>query len=651
MLETEAHGLPEGLKTSGDVEDKVEGGKSSHGRVDSPRRARDDLTDLPSRSSGDGLVDFLETLLSVDCRDDPLGSLREALETCFRERGFKYAWAALHSLVVQEAVSSEEMRDRLQAPPDIDEYAASLLEKDKGEWIFIPRGRPSPGRPPLLEDMSVLIIPVSLDLGTSGCNRIDCRFKHWKEGADKSAGCSEALFYSGECCFKRDVQRPESIRDCLQCPLFPFAFALVLAKEEMDRGDFMVALLLRQHAFLAVESLKNEFIVSRHNQLSLAMSRVSMKMGELIDFKKRMDLLLGTALAMSGADRGSIFIYDDAREELKYVAWRNMPGHIEFDAPRRADTGIAAWVAKNGRPLLLQDNVENEYYRGIDPTVRSAISLPLFSKGEVFGVLNLSITTPGRRFCEADVRLVEGLASIGTVGIENAFLYKRMEERERLYRKLLSKMISAQEDERKKIASDIHDDTIQSLISSFYHLEAVEMLVEDGCYERALEELKEIKGGLQRNIGCMRRLLFDLRPSILDDAGLVPALENYLDRLESETGIRGLLYVEESMGRLPSNLEISLYRFAQEILTNVKKHAEASEVVVQLSRLRNWVEMRIRDNGVGFDLDKCFSDGGYEEHFGIKSLIERVELVDGEISINTAPGRGTEVLIRVPGEL
>ena len=590
----------------------------------------------------------LSPLLSGSDGERPLDVLREILRAITSQLGFQGTWIALAGGALREAIAGEGSALPHGSSQGLEEFALSLLEKGEVDYLVVKKTDELPEE---LRGGDAVIIPVRVGRVGAGCGKVKCRFGAWSERSGAPRPCPENGFYPGECCFKRDVGSPVPTEVCAQCPLFPFAFVLVARKEKIDRGDLLSVELLRQRLSLVAQGLYNDFIIDRYNKLSLTLSRVTMKMGELLDFKKRMDLLLGTAMAMLGADRGSIFIYDEGREELKYVAWRNMPEHIEFDAPRKADTGIAAWVARNAKPLLLQDDVENEFYRGIDPSVKSAVSVPLLSKGEVFGVLNLSVISPGRRLCETDLRMVESLAYFGTAGIENAFLYHRMEERERLYRKLLTKMISAQEDERKKIASEIHDDTIQSLISSYYQMETVEILIEEGRQEEALLEMREIKSGLQRNIGCMRRLLFDLRPSILDDAGLVPALENYLDRMGSENGIRGILYVEEGMPRPQPQVEVTLYRFAQEILTNVKKHACAEEVTVQLKKARNRVEMRIRDDGVGFELDRGLEAGSAGEHFGIKSLMERVELVGGEMAIYTAPGAGTEVLIQVPDDL
>lgn len=174
------------------------------------------------------------------------------------------------------------------------------------------------------------------------------------------------------------------------------------------------------------------------------------------------------------------------------------------------------------------------------------------------------------------------------------------------------------------------------------------MLMEQGQIGKARDELGQVGASLQRNISGMRRLLFDLRPSILDDGGLAPAIENYLNRLEEDNQICNFFYVDEGLDRLQPAIEITLYRLAQEALTNVRKHSKATEIIVNLLRRGEMIELSIQDNGVGFDVEDVLSELGYEEHFGLKSLIERVELAGGELKVESCMGEGTKVLVQVP---
>ncbi|MBC7254000.1 MAG: GAF domain-containing sensor histidine kinase [Actinobacteria bacterium] len=531
-------------------------------------------------------------------------------------------------------------------PLEAEEYLLRMLSLRKDETLVVSGNED--GAPDFFAGLRTAVFPVPGRLAADGCERAQCLFSKRSRGVKNRIHCWEAPFYSRDCCFKKNASRERRTECCGGCDLFPFSVALVLQKERWTREDVLVSMLAAERCSLIMDDFFFRDFNERRQRLDTAISKVAARMGEITDLRKAMNLLLSTAMALLAADRGSIYIYEEQSGELHFVAWHNLPENVDVTSPRKAESSIAAWVARHGKPLILQDRVEGDAFQGIDPNVRSAISYPLFHRGEVFGVLNLGITEGDRRFCEADLRLLEALSAVGSMGMENAFLHRNMEEKEQLHRRLLTKIINAQEDERKRIASDIHDDTIQSLISCFYQLEATEMMLEEENAARALELLRGIKRDLQRNITCMRRLLFDLRPSILDDAGLVPALEDYLNRMEEELDIRSFLYVDEELGELNPELGVSVYRMAQEIFTNIRKHARATEVEVRVYRRGKYLVLAVRDNGVGFEPQNVLAGRGSEEHFGLRSLRERVELSGGSMDINSRPGGGTEVTIRVP---
>jgi signal transduction histidine kinase len=360
---------------------------------------------------------------------------------------------------------------------------------------------------------------------------------------------------------------------------------------------------------------------------------------------KQAELLLAAAMSMLTANRGSVFISNPDREEMECVA---------FHAPERAAGGsaerqLANRVSWSGKPLVVLDYDQDTFLRESDGEAVSAAAVIIPGRGGPIGVLCLVSTDASHRFCPSDLNQLEQLVRQAATDIENAVLQERLEKSERLHRELLRKMISAQEDERKKIASDIHDDTIQMLISNFYQLEGLEMLIRQGAANETFEELSRTKESFQRAIVSMRHLLFNLRPSILDDAGLLPALEVLLNWFEEQTGIVATLYADETVKeRAGSMLEISFYRVAQEILANVRKHSNASEVMVRVTRHAGGMMMRISDNGIGFEPEGVLAGWNNDGHFGLRSVIERVEVTGGRIQVRSSPGEGTEVVVSIP---
>jgi len=577
---------------------------------------------------------------------EPAEALYALLEWLTVRMGFAGAYLALPHTSFRQYLRRKRHPRLPFVPLEAEEYLLRMLSLREEETLVV--SGEEDGAPAFFAGLRTAVFPVPARLAADGCERAKCLFSKRSQGTRNRIHCWEAPFYSGDCCFKKNASGERVTESCGGCTLFPVSVALVLQKERWTREDILVFLLAAERCSLVMDDFFFRDFNERRQRLDTAISKIAARMGEITDIRKAMNLLLSTAMALLAADRGSIYIYEEQSGELHFAAWHNLPENVDVTSPRKAESGIAAWVARHGKPLILQDRVEEDAFRGIDPKVRSAISYPLFHRGEVFGVLNLGITGEDRRFCEADLRILEALSAVGSMGMENAFLHRNMEEKEQLHRRLLAKMINAQEDERKRIASDIHDDTIQSLISCFYQLEAAEMMLEEENAARALELLRGIKKDLQRNITCMRRLLFDLRPSILDDAGLVPALEDYLNRMEEELDIRSFLYVDEELGELDPELEVSVYRMAQEIFTNIRKHARATEVEVRVYRRGKYLVLAVRDNGVGFDPQGVKAVRGSEEHFGLRSLWERVELSGGRMDIRSRPGKGTEVTIMVP---
>lgn len=592
-----------------------------------------------ARSAGDVLR------IARDSRE-PLESLLRLLEWLTNDKGFAGAYLALPHASFLQYIQRKRQPYLPFVPLEAERYLLRKLSMREDEILVV--AGDEDGAPAFFSGLKTAVFPVPGRLAADGCQRVNCLFSRRTQGTKNRFYCWDVPFYSGDCCYKRNVSLKKDTECCPGCALFPVSVALVLQKERWTREDVMTFVLASSRCSLVMDDFFFQDFNERRQRLDTAISKIASRMAEVTDFRKAMNLLLSTAMALLAADRGSIYIYEEQSGELHFVAWHNLPENVDVSTPRKAETGISAWVAKHGKPLILQERVEGDDFKGIDPKVKSAISYPLFRRGEVFGVLNLGITDEDRRFCEADLRVLEALTAVGSMGMENAFLHRNMEEKEQLHRRLLTKIINAQEDERKRIASDIHDDTIQSLISSFYQLEAVEIVLEEENAARALDLVRGIKRDLQRNITCMRRLLFDLRPSILDDAGLVPALEDYLNRLEEELDIRSFLYVDEDLGELDSDLGVSVYRMAQEIFANIRKHAKATEVEVRISRRGKLLVLAVRDNGVGFEPESVLEGRGSEEHFGLRSLRERVELSGGTMQIKSRPGKGTEVTIKVP---
>lgn len=224
----------------------------------------------------------------------------------------------------------------------------------------------------------------------------------------------------------------------------------------------------------------------------------------------------------------------------------------------------------------------------------------------------------------------------------NALLDELDLSRQRL-RHLSAKVLSAQEDERRRISRELHDDTAQSLTS----LALVLKTVEDTEDHPALrEQLREVRREVESSIEGVRRLARDLRPSTLDDLGLPAAVDWYVQAFSSRTGIEVDFRSHLGAARLPEAVELSLYRIVQEALTNVVKHAQASRASVLLTRTPKSVVLRISDDGAGLPVEP--GRPSEPAGVGLYGMRERAELIGGRLSLRSSPGHGLEVEAEAP---
>ncbi|NLJ34242.1 MAG: histidine kinase [Firmicutes bacterium] len=209
-------------------------------------------------------------------------------------------------------------------------------------------------------------------------------------------------------------------------------------------------------------------------------------------------------------------------------------------------------------------------------------------------------------------------------------------------------IIKAQEDERGRVAREIHDGPAQSLTNLVFRVELCEKLLLNKSLGELQGELAELKGLIKESIREVRKIIFALRPMALDDLGLIPALRRYLEGLEEKDNLWVDLVPLGNEIRLPANVEIGAFRIIQEALHNVAKHARVSRAKVTISYGRKQLLISVRDEGIGFDPGKVADRSSGGEHYGLISMRERAELLGGGIEIKSGPGKGTRVIIAIP---
>lgn len=207
---------------------------------------------------------------------------------------------------------------------------------------------------------------------------------------------------------------------------------------------------------------------------------------------------------------------------------------------------------------------------------------------------------------------------------------------------LAIKVIHAQEEERRRLAREIHDGPAQSIANLVFRVELTEKLL-DKDIKKAREELEGLKRMISLGMQDIRKIIYDLRPMSLDDLGLIPTVTRYIDNFVKQTGIDIKFDISGRQTRLNSTYEVTIFRLIQEALNNIYKHSEAENAKVRLEYGEENINLFISDDGIGFD-NKALG----EEQYGLLNMEERCSLLEGTISIKSVQNKGTTIKIKLP---
>ncbi len=209
------------------------------------------------------------------------------------------------------------------------------------------------------------------------------------------------------------------------------------------------------------------------------------------------------------------------------------------------------------------------------------------------------------------------------------------------------KIIKAQEEERKRVARDIHDGPAQLIANLVIKTELCEKLI-DMDKEKAKDELGSLKGFLRSSLSDVRKIIYDLRPMSLDDLGLVPTLQRYISNYVEESGILVEFLVLGNPKPLKSVIELAAFRIIQEALTNIKKHSAALDAAIRVEFTNEQINILISDSGKGFDTSGLKTVNDEDSGYGLLSMKERVELLNGKFDLKSGIGMGTKIFVSLP---
>jgi two-component system sensor histidine kinase DegS len=288
-----------------------------------------------------------------------------------------------------------------------------------------------------------------------------------------------------------------------------------------------------------------------------------------------------------------------------------------------------------------QENEIETYYQGM--CKKSQLIDSAYEAEDFF--LDLGKNGRWLHFTASPVRNINGEIIGAIETLEDATERKRAEENLRYH---LQQITRAQEEERKRIARELHDDTAQVLGSLLRQIDNF-IRKNHGFSSKEVLFLKDLQTQLNRGLQSMQRFVQDLRPSLLDDLGLIPAVRSLVKGLQESDGIDAELKVPGGERRFTPEVELLLFRIVQEALNNIRRHARASEAQVAMEFDGDEVKVTISDNGRGFELREGVDDLPRIGKLGLAGMRERARLLGGTLEVKSVPGKGTTLVINIPG--
>jgi signal transduction histidine kinase len=418
------------------------------------------------------------------------------------------------------------------------------------------------------------------------------------------------------------------------------AYGNLYLTEKGGGGEFtvedeeIVGLLAAQVA-VAIENARLYESATRWSRQLESLHEVVRSLVEEMELEHLLELVCARLRELIGARLAVIALPDSPDGDLTIAAADGETADGSLLGHRlsrtRSKTGRVLERRQSARVDSLLDDPEVDQEEARRLGARTGLYVPLIARGRAIGIVAVHDKLgPDARFTDGDLRVAEIFAARAAVAVSLS---------ERVARDTVRRVIEAQENERRRLALELHDETGQALTSILLGLKAIRASSTD---EAAALAEAGVRALVVQALQDVRALAVELRPAALDDFGLVPALERLAETFSERSGIATM--VEASLDqRLPSEIETTLYRIVQEALTNVVKHAGAEHVSIVISGRNQSVAATVDDDGRGFDADTIRADA-----LGLIGMRERLALVGGTLAVESSPESGTTIAAQVP---
>jgi nitrate/nitrite-specific signal transduction histidine kinase len=378
----------------------------------------------------------------------------------------------------------------------------------------------------------------------------------------------------------------------------------------------------------------------RTGQLA-AINEIGRKISSIMNLEELLPFVTNLLRQTFSYDNVNVFLFEPESGKLilKEICLSGYDGVIPLEVPLElGEEGIVAWVAQIGEPLLVNDVRKEPKYHFIEELrdTRAELAVPVKIGSKILGVLDIE-SNEVDAFNEADLSTAQTLADQLAVAIENARLYKETGQ------------IAVME-ERNRIAREIHDTLAQGFTGIILQLEAAEQSLEQNNITEVLQHLNKARSLARGSLTEARRSVWNLRPEALEKLSFTDAIRQEVVKFSQTSGTPADVKIIGISHDLPADEQTALLRICQEALTNIRKHAKATQVNVELNFDKSSVILSIRDNGRGFDstIEPTVTSEVKRHGFGLISMRERAKSVGGEFEAQSEQGKGTLIRISVP---
>lgn len=376
---------------------------------------------------------------------------------------------------------------------------------------------------------------------------------------------------------------------------------------------------------------------------------------QLLDLKELTAQLVKEVSETFGYESVTLLLANEETRELIVEATHGLSKerHLGFRIPitDELDGGIVGLVAKRGKTYIAGDvQRDKRYIKTVDET-RSEVDVPLLIKGRVIGVLDVQ-STKVEAFTEKDQHILEMLADQMAIALENARLYEELagahseiQQTSKQLQRLLERTVKIQEQERQRIAADIHDNVNQLIYGAIYEAQAALQSL-PASDTSVKENLRNIQASLDVAHSEIRKAIFNLWPTSLDEMGLIPSLRSLVSGFGKTYDVKSAVELSGTPIAFEPLAQINIYRIVQEALHNVQKHACATNVRILLDFSDTTVTLCVADDGVGFNWEGLIDEA--DRHLGLISMRERARSIGGKLKVVSAPEEGTLLRFEFP---